>query len=298
MILQILNSITMRYVKLLVLLLSIGVISCQKKQAATESPAADLSVVKDAIFSKMMTPGEAAAKLKSIGADFNPSLLNDASKFSNYTTAENKTAINLGIYLSDLNYSVAYQQKETTKAYFNSCLELARTLGAKKEMLDFITDRYAKNIEQNDSLKSYLSKLDDGAVSFLKDTDRERLAGFVISAYHIENLHIALGIIETYPKDILPEDSRTVILVPAFQLVLSQKENIVSIYNYLKATAREDNPDYMDYKTAFEDLIMSYDKLNLEDRIKNNQVHELLTDAVIKELSEKVNKIRDKAVSF
>jgi len=54
----------------------------------------------------------------------------------------------------------------------------------------------------------------------------------------------------------------------------------------------------MYYKTALEDLIVSYDKLNLEEKIKNNQVHELLTDAVIKELSDKVNKIRDKAVSF
>ncbi len=248
--LQTLNSIIMRYVKLLVLLLSIGVISCQKKQAATENPASDFSVVRDAIFSKMMTPGESAAKLKSIGADFNASLLNDPSKFSNYTTAENKTAINLGIYLSDLNYSIAYQQKETTKAYFKACLELARTLGAKKEMLDFITTRYAQNIDQNDSVKSYLSKLDEGAISFLKDTDRERMAGMTLSAYYIENLHIALGIIETYPKDILPEDARTVILIPAFQLVLSQKENVVTIYNYLKATAKEDSPNYMYYKTA------------------------------------------------
>lgn len=288
----------MRYLSLFAVLLSFVVISCQKKQATTENPASDVSVVRDAIFSKMMTPGEAAAKLKSIGADFNASLLNDASKFSNYATAENKTAINLGVYLSDLNYCIAYQQKEASKSYFKSCLELARTLGAKKEMLDFIATRYAQNIDQNDSLKSYLSKLDDGAVSFLKDTDRERLAGFILSAYYIENLHIALGIIETYPKDILPDDARTVILVPAFQLVLTQKEGVKLIYSYMKATAQEDNPNYMYYKNALEELIATYEKLNVEEKIKNNKVNELLTDAVVKELSEKVNKIRDKAVSF
>jgi hypothetical protein len=111
-------------------------------------------------------------------------------------------------------------------------------------------------------------------------------------------LHIALGIIETYPKDILPADARTVILVPVFQLVLSQKERVKTIYNYLKATAKEDNPNYMYYKNALEELIATYEKLNVEDKIKNNQVTELLTDSVIKELSEKVNKIRDKAVSI
>jgi hypothetical protein len=287
----------MRFITLCVVLLSVTLISCQKK-AATESPAADVSIVRDAIFSKMLAPGEAAAKLKSIGADFNATLLNDASKFSSYTTSENKTAANLGIYLSDLNYCIAYQQKESTQAYFKACLELAKSLGAKKEMLDFITTRYEKNIGQNDSVKSYLTQLDEGAVSFLKDTDRERMAGITLSAYYIENLHIALGIIETYPKDILPTDARTVILVPAFQLVLNQKENVRTIYNYLKATAKEDNPNYMYYKNALEELIATYDKLNVDEKIKNNQVHDLLTDDVIRELSEKVNKIRDKAVSI
>jgi len=287
----------MRIIKLSVVLLLATTISCQKKAATTEeSPAADVSVVKDAIFAKMMTPGEAAAKLKSIGADFNAGLLNDASKFSNYTTSENSTAANLGIYLSDLNYCVAYQQRDIAKNYFKASLELAKTLGAKKEMLDFIGSRYEKNIEQNDSLKSYLEKLDEGAVSFLRDTDRERMAGVTLSAYYIENLHIALGIIETYPKDILPADARTVILVPAFQLVLSQKENVKTIYNYLKATANEDNPNYFYYKTALEDLIATYEKLDLDQKLKDNQVHELLSDSVIKELSEKVNKIRDKAI--
>jgi hypothetical protein len=273
-------------------------VSCQQKKESTdENPAADITVVRDAIFSHMVTPGEAAAKLKSIGADYNPALLNDPAKFSNYVTAENKAAVNLGIYLSDLNYCIAYQQRDAVKNYFNSSLELAKTIKAKKEILDFITTRYAKNIEQNDSVSSYLSQLADGSISSLKDTDRERLAGITLSAYYIENLHIALGIIETYPKDILPTDARTQILVPAFQLVLSQKERVKTIYNYLKATAKEDSPDYMYYKNALEELIGVYEKLNLDEKIKNNQVHELLTDEVIKELSEKVNKIRDKAVS-
>ena len=66
----------------------------------------------------------------------------------------------------------------------------------------------------------------------------------------------------------------------------------------MKATAKEDNPNYVYYKTALEELIATYDKLDLEEKIKNNKVNELLTDSVIKELSEKVNVIRNKAVSI
>jgi hypothetical protein len=290
----------MRYFRFSVALLSLAVISCQKKEAPkeAENPSADVTIVRDAIFSKLLTPGEAAAKLQSMGADFNASLLNDAGKWSGYVTAENKTASNLGVYLSDLNYCVAYQQKEHIKNYFDASLQLASTLGAKKEMLDFITNRFKKNIDQNDSIKNYLSQLDSGAVSFLKDTEREHLAGITISAYYIENLHIALGIIESYPKDILPSDARTVILVPAFRLVLSQKDNVKTIYRYLDATANKDNPNYLYYKNAMQELIATYDKLNVDDAIKNNKVHELLTDSVVKELSDKVNQIRDKVVSI
>ncbi len=282
---------------LFLLLFTLLITSCQKKEAKTESAAADFGVIREAVFSKLLTPGEAAAKLQAVGADFNSTLLNDPAKWSSYTTAENKAASNLGVYLSDLNYSVAYKQKEVTKKYLNSCLELASTLGAKREVLDYLMKRYQENIDQNDSVKSYMSQFFTSSTSELKESDKERLAGITYSAYYIENLHILLGLIQTYPKDILPEDARTVILVPAFQIVLNQKDNVKLIYSYLKATANEENPNYLYYKNALEELVSTYDKLDVAEKMKNNQVKELLNDTVVKELSDKVNQIRDKVVS-
>ena len=287
----------MRTLTLLFLLFAFAITSCQKKETSTESPAGDFGVIREAVFSKLLTPGEAAAKLQSIGADFNGALLNDPAKWSSYSTAENKTAANLGVYLSDLNYSVAYKQKDVSKKYLDASLELASTLGAKREVLTYLVKRYEENIEQSDSVKSYMFQFFVGSTAKLKEAEKERLAGIAYSAYYIENLHILLGLIQSYPKDILPDDARAVILVPAFEIVLTQKDNIKLIYSYLKATGNEENPNYLYYKNALEELIATYDKLDVAEKMKNNKAQELLNDTVVKELSDKVNQIRDKIVS-
>jgi hypothetical protein len=99
----------------------------------------------------------------------------------------------------------------------------------------------------------------------------------------------------------LPTDARTQILVPVFRAVLDQKENVETVYAFLKSvsdpTQPDQNPNYPYYATAFEELIAVYNKLDVEDKIANNQGVELMNDAVVKELSEKVNAIRNKIVS-
>jgi hypothetical protein len=114
-------------------------------------------------------------------------------------------------------------------------------------------------------------------------------------------LHLALGLIETYPKDMLPEDARTQILVPVYRMVLDQKGNVQTIANFLKANAdpldADKNPNYPYYANALQELIQVYDRLNIEDKLANNQGLELMNDAVAAELSQKVKAIRDKVVS-
>ncbi len=75
-----------------------------------------------------------------------------------------------------------------------------------------------------------------------------------------------------------------------------------TIYGFLKSIADPTNPDknpnYPYYATAFEELIGVYNRLNVEDKIANNQGIELMNDAVVQELSDKVNAIRSKIVSI
>ena len=286
----------MKTSRILLLAVAISALSCQPQ--SKESKANDaFNNIRDAFFLKLVNPREAAAQLQATGAPFNPALLSDPEKFSDYIGSDTKAATNLGIYLADLNYCIAYKQSDDNRKYFNAVLQLSKIIGIEKKVLEFLGIRYQENINQNDSLKTYFYKLYDATTRDLKNSDHERLVGIVMAAYSIENLNLALGIIKTYPKDILPDDSRMLILTPLFQYVFDQRDYIINIYNFLKAAGNPDNPHYLFYTNAFTKLITTYDQLGIRDRIRKNQGADLLKNEAVAALSEKVGRIRAKAVS-
>jgi len=223
--------------------------------------------------------------------------MHDPKKYAQYSSNDVKAAANMGIYLSDLNYSVAYKKSANTKEYFTAAHELSKAIGMEQGALDFLSQRYNNNIAQNDSVKSVMKDLLTKSTQSLQGTEREKLAGAAMAAYQIENLHLALGVIDAYPDDMLPSDARIVILIPIYKMVLGQKENIQTIYDFLKSYSNPENPNYQYYKTAFEDLIAVYNRLNVDERIAKNQGVELMNDAVMKELTQKVDAIRNKVTS-
>jgi len=290
--------------KLVFSLLSVAILfSCQKKESAsTETESAEFENQRQSFFNNLQRPGEVAARLQATAAEFNASLLNDPKNFGAYSSDEIRAAANLGIYLADLNYCIAYKQADHIKEIFPAAHALSKAIGIEQGILDFLMKRYNDNLAQQDSVKAVVDALYSKATKDLQGTEREKLVGIAMSAYQIENLHLALGLIRTFPKDMLPDDARVTILVPVYKMVLEQKSNVEVIYGFLKSTVDPANPDsnpnYPYYKTAFEELIALYQKLNVDEKISNNQGLELMNDAVINELSEKVEAIRGKIVSI
>ncbi len=287
---------------LFVLLLGSLTLSCQKSKENSENQATtpdstSFTNERNTFFSNLLAPSEAAAQLQATGAEFNASLMHDPKKYTQYTSNDVKAAANMGIYLSDLNYSVAYKKTANTKEYFTAAHELSKAIGMEQGTLDFLSQRYNDNIAHNDSVKSVMKDLLAKSTQGLQGTEREKLAGAAMAAYQIENLHLALGVIDAYPDDMLPSDARTVILIPIYKMVLGQKENIQTIYDFLKSYSNPENPNYQYYSTAFEDLIAVYNRLNVDERIAKNQGIELMNDAVMKELTQKVDAIRNKVTS-
>ena len=287
---------------LFVLLLGSLTLSCQKSKETSENQATTpdsttFTNERNTFFSNLLAPSEAAAQLQATGAEFNGSLMHDPKKYAQYSSNDVKAAANMGIYLSDLNYSVAYKQTANTKEYFTAAHELSKATGMEQGALDFLSQRFNDNIAHNDSVKSVMKDLLAKSTQGLQGTEREKLAGTAMAAYQIENLHLALGVIDAYPDDMLPSDARTVILIPIYKMVLGQKENIQTIYDFLKSYSNPENPNYQYYSTAFEDLIAVYNRLNVDERIAKNQGIELMNDAVMKELTQKVDAIRNKVTS-
>ena len=287
---------------LTLLLIAAVAVSCQKSKDTTEQTSPGFESERQAFFSNLMAPTEAAAQLQATGADFNSALLNDPNLIVEYINDEVKAAANLGIYLADLNYCIAYKQPGVSQGQFTAAYELAKSVNVDQDVLQFLKQRYTENLEQHDSAKAVVNELFNRATASLQGAEREKYLGIAMSAYQIENLHLALGVIESYPKDMLPDDARMQILAPLFNMVLHQQKNVETIYGFLKSitdvTEPDQNPNYPYYAKAFEELIGVYKNLDIEAKIANNQASELLNDAVVRELSEKVNAIRKKIVSI
>lgn len=286
-----------------ILLLAIAAFSCQPAKEKTTETVTEKNFDKERteFLANMQPAVEIAAQLQATGADFNPVLMNASINYVDLGADTLKRAANLGVYLADLNYSVAYKQASSSKEVFQNAYTLSKSLGVDETILSLVMSRFEQNIDQNDSVESALRQMFTHATEGLQGPDKERVLGVVMAGYGIESLHLAIGIIETYPKDILPEDARMQILIPLFRLILEKQALVETIHTFLRtlgdASDPERTPNFAFFDNAFGELIDVYKRLNVEEAIANNQGTTLLNDAVVAELSEKVNAIRNKIVT-
>jgi hypothetical protein len=286
---------------ILILFASVMIFACQprdaKEKAQIEEDTKPLQEEAQRIMPNLPPPNEYAAILQSTGAEFNPLILNDVDNMTGYLGIKEKAVANLGVYFFDLGYAVAFKQPEHVDMYYDVCHELAVELGVEKSFMEVIMLRFEENIEQNDSLKAYFRESYQKASNTIGETEEERsyYRTLFLAGFYIEGLYNILEVIESYPKDILPDDQRFLVLMPLAKSVLAQEKNIKTLTELLEINyTDEDNDEY--YATAFRDLIGTYERLEVDDKIANNQGTELLNDEVMIELMAKVDMIRSQVV--
>ena len=286
---------------LLILVASMLVFACQsrdaKEKAQIEEDTKPLAEAAQKIMPNLPPPNEYAAILNSTGAEFNPLILNDVDNMPGYLVPREKAVANLGVYFFDLGYSVAYKQREHINAYYDVCHNLSIELGIEKSFMEVMMGRFNENIEKNDSVKAYFRDSYRKASNSVGDTEGEKsyFRAIFLAGFYIEGLYNMLEVIEAYPKDILPDDQRFLILMPLAKSVLAQEKNIKALTEMLEIDyTAADNDEY--YATAFRNLINTYEKLDVDDKIANNQGAELLNDAVMLELMSEVDAIRSQIV--
>ena len=275
-------------------------LSCQtKKEKKDDKPASSIERERNVFFSHLKAPAEVALLLHQTNVDFDVSLLNDPKNLIHYMSNEVKVASNLGIYLADLNYCLAYKESDHAAELFTVARELSQAIGIEQRVLTFLKTRYSDNIAQNDSVKIIIDNLFTEATAPLRGTDNENLVGIAMGAYEIENLHILLGIVINDQKEKLT-DKESINLAPLFRLVLDQRQRVEIIYGFLKSITDlldpNRNPNFPYYANAFEELITIYKKIEVESR-SDDPDGGLIKNASLHELSEKVNVIRNKVIN-
>ncbi len=247
------------------------------------------STIADVVYG-IPSPTEIPYLIQQTGAEYNESLLNPRSKTDQYANRIDKAALNLGVYTADIGYLTSYDKTQEAIDYLNSCKQLADNLGVIGSFDIELLKRFEANISNKDSLANLLDRTARETEKFLKDENRNRLAALVVTGSFVEGLHISTGLVNSYPKDVLPANVRDNILTPVISVILNQKKSVSDLLKMLSAV--EQTEPVAGLVRDLQELERAYSALNIEEQIKNNQGDLVLSDKNLIQISEIVARMR------
>lgn len=245
--------------------------------------------IQDVVYN-IPSPSEIPYLLQQTGAEFNQSLLNDRKKVDQYLTRNDKAALNLGVYAADIGYLSSYDKTQEAIDYLNSAKKLADNLGIIGSFDGDVLKQFEANISNKDSLASLLNKSVQKTDKYLKDDSRNKLAALMITGSFIEGLSISTGLIKTYPKDLLKDDQRNLVLTPLMRVILEQEKSVDELVKMLSTVEQSDPITAI--QADLTALQASYRALNIDEQIKNNRSAMVLSDKNLIEITKIVEKMR------
>lgn len=286
---------------LLALLALVGLWSCGGSKEDSSQNAEDFDKageslkdqIEDVIYN-IPSPSEIPYLLQATGAEFNQSLLNDRNKVDQYSSRNDKAALNLGIYTADIGYLSSYDKTQEAINYLNSAKKLADNLNVIGAFDMDVLQRFESNISNKDSLAKILNSAVQGSEKYLKDDSRNKLAALLLTGSFVEGLYISTGLIKTYPKDLLPDDSRNLVLTPLMRVILQQEKSVDELAKMLSKIDQAEPVATLTSDLAA--LQASYRALNIDEQIKNNRSDLVLTDKNLVEITKVVEKMRKSIV--
>ncbi len=245
--------------------------------------------IKDIAYS-IPPPSEIPYMLEASGAEFNQSLVNDRKKADSYKSQSDKAALNLGAYTADIGYLSSYGKTQESIDYLNACKSIADNLGVSGSFDRATLEKFESNIANKDSLAALLNDAMKKTDRFLKDDNRSKLGALLVAGSFIESLYISTGIVKTYPKDILPDDKRNLILTPLMRVIIDQKKAVGEVTRMLSSV--DQTGPIPGILTDLKSLQASYDALTIDDQIKAGKANLVLTDKTLADITRTVEKIR------
>lgn len=271
---------------------SCGSSSSDKDKNAKEFSEADQNLkqqIEEVVYN-IPSPSEIPYLLQATGAEFNQSLLSDRSKVDQYAARTDKAALNLGVYAADIGYLSSYDKSQEAIDYLGACKILADNLNIIGSFDVEVLKKFESNISNKDSLTHLLDQTIQKTEGFLKDDNRNKLSSLIVTGSFIEGLYISTGVIKSYPKNILPDDKRNLVLTPLMRVVLEQKKSVGELLKMLSAV--EQTEPITAIVAELINLEKAYNALNIEEQIKNNRADLVLTDKNLEEITKTVEKLR------
>ncbi len=137
---------------------------------------------------------------KKNGYPYNNSILNPAGKASGYSNTKSQ-AVNLGIYGSDINYSLAFDQNQDVLNYIKSIAELAKKLGIEKAFDENIIKKLTETADTTTNKSTLLTRAYRNAQDQLHNEERAAIVTMIVFGGWLEGIYIASANLKSKPGD-------------------------------------------------------------------------------------------------
>ncbi len=268
------------------------------EEAAFEEAEKKIVTDMDQVIHDLPSPTEVPYLLQATGADYNKEIINDLERLPKYLTNEDESALNLGIYATDMGYLISYQKLEEATDYLESAQKLAESLGVASVFSVATVEKFQTNLDNPDSLNKILTQSITDVEDRLESADRVSVAALILAGSFIEGLYLAVEVIETYPKDVLDEDTRNLILEPLVKVVLDQEKPLLDVIGLMKDLPEDDIINHMINELEILRVLYETDLAEVEEKIANNTGDFVLTESTLSGIRSEVKRIRTDIVEF
>jgi len=231
----------------------------------------------DKLISNIPIPFDILRTHAEVPLTYNSSVLNPTSNLPFYSSNTSK-ALNLGIYGSDLAYSITYEKFEDMGSYLKCAKKLADDLGIPLAFDQRALATYKKFGTNKDSLEKIVFASYSEVDKTLKSNERIGLASLVVTGGWLEGLYTTLKTLGSTPKT---DKSKTL-----YNKIWEQKNHLDMIINLLGQF--KDDPAFASILQEFSNIKSVYDGLSVKSEISETEV------AI---LSQKVEGVRNKIVA-
>ncbi len=248
--------------------------------------------VKNKVFN-VPSPVQASYLVKEQDIRFDKSLLNNADNYVNYLTTF-KQALNIGVYGANLGNLFIYDQLSESAQYFNVVKKLSEQVGVLNSIDRELLQKIEKNSDNKDSLTYLMSDIYKEIDAYLMENEQEDLGLLIIAGGWVESLYLLTKIAEENKN---PE---------IISRIGEQKNPLNHIIELLHPyyNVKSDDFDYLheelvDLSIVFEGIeeTYTYEAPETDPENKITVIHSVtnynITDEDLKEISEKVEKIRN-----
>lgn len=234
------------------------------------------------------SPLQIASIFKKSGLKYQTGITNSTENVIKYTGSNYIRAVNMGVYSSDLAFTILNKQYQEGKKYLKACKDMGAQLGINRAFeLNNLATRFDKNIDKEDSLIEIISTMQMESDILLEQNNQKHLTAIAFAGAWIESIYIAakvynneknkkliISIMEQFSiaENIMKALRKNQDKEPGVKELINDVENIVTIFNNCEAVKKAAETDE---DVDFSKIPLTENELDLITK-KINEVREKL----------------------